>query len=616
MKLHRRLFGRLVLAVLCCVPVAALADGAPTQLGQIVVTATRTAQTEDQTLAPVTVITREEIELLQPSSLQDLLNDTPGMAVSNQGGPGKVSALFLRGTNSNQVLVLVDGIRVGNATAGTAPVQDIPVDQIQRIEIVRGPFSSLYGSEAIGGVIQIFLRHAPGTFTPNASVGIGSWSHWKASSGFSAAGEKGWISVQATHDQTKGINACKVGAAEVFAACFADQPDRDGFHDNALTIHGAYQFDDHWSADALAMRSEGFDKYDGTYSDSDAYATQVVGGQLHFRPNDTLNLSLRVGSSADLYEDFLQGAYIDHFDTRRTLASLQGDVALGGGLLSAGMDWQRETVASNYVFTEDLRSDRGLFAQWQRTFGAQSLQANVRRDDNSQFGLKTTGSLLWGWDFAKNLRVTASWGTAFRAPTFNDLYYPGFGNPDLRPESSRNLELGLRGTPDWGHWSLSVYRNDIHDLITFDAAIGLPGNVDRARITGLEGVVGGKLAGWDVRATATLMNARDAGGGFYSDNELPRRPRKSARFDADRSFGRFSFGASWYLAAHTYDDIANQHPLGGYALANLRAGWQLDRDWKLQLALNNVFDKDYETAWYYNQPGRNFMLTLSYRPSE
>ena len=616
MKLHRRLFGRLVLAVLCCVPVAALADGAPTQLGQIVVTATRTAQTEDQTLAPVTVITREEIELLQPSSLQDLLNDTPGMAVSNQGGPGKVSALFLRGTNSNQVLVLVDGIRVGNATAGTAPVQDIPVDQIQRIEIVRGPFSSLYGSEAIGGVIQIFLRHAPGTFTPNASVGIGSWSHWKASSGFSAAGEKGWISVQATHDQTKGINACKVGAAEVFAACFADQPDRDGFHDNALTIHGAYQFDDHWSADALAMRSEGFDKYDGTYSDSDAYATQVVGGQLHFRPNDTLNLSLRVGSSADLYEDFLQGAYIDHFDTRRTLASLQGDVALGGGLLSAGMDWQRETVASNYVFTEDLRSDRGLFAQWQRTFGAQSLQANVRRDDNSQFGGRTTGSLLWGWDFAKDLRVTASWGTAFRAPTFNDLYYPGFGNPDLRPESSRNLELGLRGTPDWGHWSLSVYRNDIHDLITFDAAIGLPGNVDRARITGLEGVVGGKLAGWDVRATATLMNARDAGGGFHSDNELPRRPRKSARFDADRSFGRFSFGASWYLAAHTYDDIANQHPLGGYALANLRAGWHLDRDWKLQLALNNVFDKDYETAWYYNQPGRNFMLTLSYRPSE
>ena len=142
----------------------------------------------------------------------------------------------------------------------------------------------------------------------------------------------------------------------------------------------------------------------------------------------------------------------------------------------------RKPGASNYTFTQDARTDRGVFAQWQHGFGDQSLQLNARRDDNSQFGVKATGSLLWGWDFAKNLRVTASWGTAFRAPTFNDLYYPGFGNPDLRPESSRNLELGLRGTPDWGHWSLSVYRNDIHDLITFDAAIGLPGNVDRARL--------------------------------------------------------------------------------------------------------------------------------------
>jgi vitamin B12 transporter len=619
-KLHRRLLGRCVLALLLCamfscVPVAALAEGEPTTLGQIIVTATRTAQTEDQTLAPVTVITREEIELLQPASLQDLLNDTPGMTISNQGGPGKVSAMFLRGTNANQVLVLVDGIRVGNATSGTTPIQDIPVDQIQRIEIVRGPFSSLYGSEAIGGVIQIFLRHAPGMFTPNASVGVGSYSHWKASSGFSAASGKGWIAVQATHDQTKGINACRVGAAETFAGCFADQPDRDGFHDNALTIHGAYQFNAQWSADALAMRTQGFNKYDGSFSDSDDYSTQVLGGQLHFRPNGTLNLALRAGSSADLDEDFLQDVYVDHFNTRRTLGSLQADVALGGGLLSAGMDWQREAVASNYAFTQDARTDRGVFAQWQRTFGAQSLQANVRRDDNSQFGGKTTGSVLWGWNFAKDLRVTASWGTAFRAPTFNDLYYPGFSNPNLRPESSRNIEIGLRGTPGWGQWSLSAYRNDVSDLITWDAALNVPNNIDRARITGLEGVVGGKLAGWDVRATATLMNARDnAAGGFYDGNQLPRRPRKSARFDADRSFGRFSIGASWYIAGRTYDDIANQNPLGGYALANLRAGWQVDRDWKLQLALNNVFDKNYETAWYYNQPGRNVMLTLHWNP--
>ncbi len=613
-KLHHHSLGRCVAAALCCVSAAALADGAaPTTLDQIVVTATRTAQTEDATLAPVTVITRADIERLQPASLQDLLGDTPGMAISNQGGPGKVSAMFLRGTNANQVLVLVDGIRVGSATAGTTPIQQIPVDQIERIEIVRGPFSSLYGADAIGGVIQIFLRHAPGTFTPNASAGIGSYDHWKASAGFSAAGQRGWLSLQAAHEQTKGINACRSGAAELFVACFADQPDRDGFHNRSLTLNGAYTFSDRWSADGMALRTQGLNKYDGSFSDSDRYSTQVLGGQLHYQPGEAVRLSLRAGTSTDFDADDLGSVNVDHFNTRHTLGSFQADIAAAGGLLTAGLDWQRDHVASDTPFAVNTRTDRGLFAQYQHSFGAQSLQANVRRDDNSQFGGKTTGSVLWGWDFARDLRVTASWGTAFHAPTFNDLYYPGFSNPDLRPESSRNFDVGLRGTPAWGHWSLDVYRNEIRDMLALNSAF-VPENIDRARITGLEGVIGGKLAGWDLRATATLLNAvDDARGGAWEGRRLPRRPRQSARFDADRDFGRFSVGASVYLNAPAWDDITNRNRLGGYALANLRAGWNFSRDWKLQLALNNVFDKDYETAYYYNQPGRNFMLTLSWK---
>lgn len=598
-------------AMLLMVPLAALAAGSSTTLDQIVVTATRTAQTQDATLAPVTVITRAQIDLLQPASLQDLLNSTPGMAISNSGGPGKITSLFLRGTQATQILVLVDGIRVGSVSAGSTAIQDIPVDQIQRIEIVRGPFSSLYGSEAIGGVIQIFLRHESGTSTSNANVGFGSHSHWKAAAGFSANARKGWLSAQVSHERTDGINACRVGAAEAFAGCFADEPDVDGYHDSALSLNGAWQWNDRWSVDGLAFRSQGHNDYDGTFSNANDYSAQVLGGQLHYQPSERVKVSLRAGSSTDFATDFLDGTYVDHFDTRRGLGSLQADIAAAGGLLTLGFDWQREALASNMLYVESARVDRGLFTQWQRTFGAQSVQANLRRDDDSQFGGKTTGSLLWGWDFAHDLRITASYGTAFRAPTFNDLYYPYFGNPDLEPESSRNLELGLRGTPGWGNWSVNVYRNDISDMIAWDAAVNLPGNIDRVRITGIEGVLDGTLAGWDLRATATLLRARDtAHDGLYEGNELPRRPGRSARFDADRAFGRFSVGTSWYLASSRYDDIANLHRLGGYALVDLRAGWKIDRNWSAQLAFDNVLDKDYETAWFYNQPGRTVMLTL------
>ncbi|HEX7325440.1 MAG TPA: TonB-dependent vitamin B12 receptor [Rhodanobacteraceae bacterium] len=615
MKLHQDWLGACVLAALPGISLAAFAASPPpTTLGQVVVTATRTAQTEDATLAPVTVITRAEIELLQPASLQALLDDTPGMAIANSGGPGKATSMFLRGTNADQTLVLVDGVRVGNVTAGTTPIQDIPVDQIQRIEIVRGPFSSLYGSGAIGGVVQIFLRHTPGSFVPNANVGFGSYSHWKAGAGFSAAGKKGWLSLQASGEHTDGIQACRLGAGELGVACFADLPGRDGFSNHGLTLNGEYQFNPEWSADGMAFATRGLNHYAGTFSNNDRYTTQVLGGQLHYQPSQDVKVSLRAGQSADFDSDFLNQQYVDTFNTRRTLGSLVADIAAGGGLLTTGADWQRDSIASSTVYSVDLRTNRALFAQWLRTFGTQSVQASVRHDRNSQFGGATTGSLLWGWNFARDLRLSASYGTAFRAPTFNDLYYPGFSNPDLKPERSRNFDIGLRGTPDWGHWSVNVYRNTISQAIALNELF-VPENIERVRITGLEGVIGGKLLGWDVRATATLMNDRDATpGSSNAGRKVPRQPRQSARVDVDRSFGRFSFGASESVNGYAYDNLANTHRMGGYALTNLRAGWKFNRDWQLQLALNNVFNKDYETVYYYNQPGRNYMLTLRWQP--
>ncbi|MHA6205319.1 TonB-dependent vitamin B12 receptor [Dyella soli] len=604
----------LLSAALLCVFSPVFADAA-TDLNGVVVTATRTAQTQDQTLSAVTVIDRADIERLQPTSLADLLRGTPGMALSNNGGPGKATSVFLRGTESEHVLVLVDGIKIGSATLGTPALQDIPVEQIERIEIVRGPFSSLYGSEAIGGVIQIFTRRPEGAFVPSFSVGVGSYDHLAGSAGIAGQHGNGWYALEASHEQTHGINACRVGAAEAGAACFADQPDHDGYRNNALTAQGGYRFDEHWDADMRLFRSEGHNWYDGSYTDSDQSATQVVGGRLHYRPREDFTLSLSFGSSGDFSKDYLHGVYVDRFDTHRDIGSLQADIGLGGGLLSTGYDWQRDGVDSTTSYAQDRRIDRGLFVQWQQVFGRQSLQASVRRDDNSQFGGRNTGSLLWGWDFTRALRVTASYGTAFRAPTFNELYYPYYGNPDLKPETSQNIELGLRGSHGWGYWSLNAFRNKVDDLITYDASTGAPGNVEEARIRGAEAVVSGRLVGWQVTGTATWLDPRDESAG-YDGNLLPRRARQMACVDVDRSFGAFSAGGSWYVSGRRYDDLANTHPLGGYALTDLRVAYAFARDWKLQFALNNAFAKDYETAWYYNQPGRNVMLTLRYQPMQ
>ncbi|WP_266168450.1 TonB-dependent vitamin B12 receptor [Dyella subtropica] len=611
-------------AALCCVALPcvcsplfaadAAADSA-SDLNGVVVTATRTEQTQASTLAAVTVIDRADIERLQPQSVQDLLQGTPGMSIANNGGLGKSTSLFLRGTEADHVLILVDGVKIGSATLGQASIQNIPVDQIERIEIVRGPFSSLYGSEALGGVIQIFTRRPQGGFAPNFNLGYGTQQTVRAGAGVGGKVGDGWYAAEATHENTDGINACRGKPFPHGAGCYVYEPDRDGFRNHSVSLKGGYRFSEAWDADAQWLRTWGFNKYDGSYTNQSEVVDQVAGARLHYRPSKALTLTLNVGQSADLSDDYENRVYVDTFNTRRDLGSLQGDLSLGGGLWSLGYDWQRDRVNSTTTYARTRRLDRGVFAQWQQTFGAQSLQASVRRDDNQQFGGKTTGSLLWGWDFTSVLRLTASAGTAFKAPTFNELYYPGYGNAALKPETSHNYELGLRGTHSWGNWSLNAFENRIRDLIAYDASIGLPGNVERVRIHGVEAVANTSLAGWDLRGTATWLDPRNESNGPNHDKWLPRRAGRSARIDADRRFGAFSVGASVYAADDRYDDLANKQHLGGYALTDLRFAYAIDRAWKLQLSVRNVFDKRYETAAYYNQLGRTAMLSVSYQPA-
>ena len=624
MKSHRSVLCASVLAGIAQgFAVPAFADDQAQNLDQVVVTATRTARTQDDTLAAISVIERADIERLQPASLPELLRMGAGMTLSNNGGAGKQTTLFLRGTESDHVLVLVDGMKIGSATSGGAALQDIPLEQIERIEIVRGPFSSLYGSEALGGVIQIFTRRPQGAFEPHASLSAGSFGTLRAGAGVGGKRGGGWYSATAAHEHTDGIDAVRDNPGSPFDDAGLD-PDRDGYRNDSISLQGGYRFNDAWDADARWLRAEGRNEYDGSVNDLSKIVQQVASARIGYAPSDAVSLTLRVGRADDLSDNYLDGAYSSTFETHRSLGSLQADLAAGEShLVTLGFDWLRDEVDSSTPYAVGRKLNRGLFGQWQGEFGAHALQLGLRRDDDGQFGGKTTGSALWGWDLTDALRLTASYGTAYKAPTFNELYFPGYGNPGLGPENSRSTELGLRGMHARGGWTLNAFETRVDDLIAYDPTLvdeahpfGQPNNVDRARIRGVEATGHVALAGWTLQGGLTWLDPRDRSGGANHDNLLVRRAPRTARVDADRRFGDFSLGASVYAADRRYDDPANTERLAGYALVDLRFGYAIDADWSVQAGVANAGDRDYETAAFYRQPGRSYSLTLRYRPAK
>src|SRR5690606_8149794 len=295
------------------------------------------------------------------------------------------------------------------------------------------------------------------------------------------------------------------------------------------------------------------------------------------------------------------------------LASLQLDAGFGADqLLSAGLDWQDDHVASANRFDRDRRDNLGAFVEYQGRFGAHSLQASVRNDDNAQFGDHATGSLGYGFDLDGTWRLAASAGTGFKAPTFNDLYYPGFSNPLLEPEESRSVNLGVHGQGEGWSLGVDVFQTRIDELIGYDTGFNLV-NIDRARIHGAELTAATARAGCAPARERGGRDRLDDSDGLTDGNWLPRRARRTGRIDVDRRFGVFNAGLSVTGASNRYDDVANTTRLGGYGLVDLRLEWTLSPAWTLQAKANNVFDRSYETVAWYNQPGREYALALQYR---
>ncbi|UPG94408.1 TonB-dependent receptor domain-containing protein [Luteibacter aegosomatissinici] len=620
----------LATALLSSITIAHAAD-APETLPSVVVTANRAPTPLDEVLAPVTVITRDDIERLQPTSVQDLLTGLPGVVMANTGGIGQQTSLFMRGTNSAHTLVLIDGVRVGTVGAGLPAYEQLPVEQIDHIEVVRGPRSTLYGSDAIGGVIQIFTRHGQAGEAPTPSVSVTGGSHGYSAGQFGVSGgtTHGWYNASLGGQYTSGINACRIGAGTAFKGCFTDEPDHDAYRTYNGALSGGYRWDDGTELTGSWLRSKGTIEYDGDYQNLTRRSQQVAGGKLSFDVMADWRMSVSVGQNQDRADNYLNGAdktldYVNYgvdkvrqgyLYSKRNQAAWQNDVTLAPGqTLSAGVDYQQEKLDSDTDYLKTTRNNTGVFALYQGVFGPHEIQLSARHDHNTQFGNHNTGSAAYGFRFDNGMRITASYGTAFHAPTFNDEYYP-YGAPvSLKPEKSRTAEIGLSGGPGIWNWAVNAYQTKVDDLIGYDANF-LPINVSQARIRGLEGQLGADVDGWHVRTYLTLQQPLNRDSGPQEDNLLARRPRRTGRVDLDKDLGAFTVGGSVYAAGYSYDDAANTTRLGGYTTADLRATWHVDNAWSVQGRVANVADKHYETAAYYNQLGRTYYVTVRFAPA-
>ncbi len=374
----------------------------------VIVTATRTAQTVDSALASVTVITRKDIERQQVRSIQDLFRGVPGINIVNQGGPGKATFVQMRGTESDHVLVMIDNIKVGSATSGTTAFENIPIEQIDRIEIVRGPRSSLYGSEAIGGVIHIFTRKGDGAgLKQYVGFGGGSFGTLEGSTGLSYGGKQGWFNMTASGIGTQGFNAC-TGSSN--AGCFVDVTDptlfdRDGYRNVAGSARAGYRFKNGLEIDANFMQSAGKTQYDGSFANRAVLMQQVIGGTARYSPLDFWRISLIGGRSREDSDNFLGRAFQDRFNTIRDTISVLNDFTINpNNLLTIGMDYQKDHVKSTEAFAVNSRTNWGIFAQHQATIAKHDFQLSLRHDDNQQFGSRVTGGVGWGFPLTENVR--------------------------------------------------------------------------------------------------------------------------------------------------------------------------------------------------------------------
>ncbi len=596
------------------------------KLPDVLITANRQVEARNDSSAANTVFTREDIDRLQPDSITDLLKRVPGVQVAQTGGLGSLPGVYIRGTQSAQSLVLVDGQRIGNSTSGDSNLQHINIEQVERVEVLRGSRSVIYGSDAIGGVIQIFTRRGGEQgLQPRMHVGFGNNQTWERSLGLSGGDEKTRFNIGASLNETAGINRTHES--------YPSDSDHDEYRNQSVSFSVSHAPTDDLEIGANVLDNRGKSEFDNPFGrfDPDTFESvqqqpfsefevSSVSSYVDARVNDAWKTRVEFGHSENR-EKTLDKLSDEHsvFNTYRDSVNWQNDLTLTErNSLILGGDWYEDRINSSTPFDEDSRWNRAAFVQHHYQADSFSTELGLRRDQNQQFG----GQNSWSGTFTLPLNpdnvVLLTYSEGFRAPTFNDLYYPDFSNPDLKPETSKNYELQWRSQlTENSRLETSLYRIDLEDAIIFGSN-SQPENVASARINGFEAALKQDLFGWQSNLGVAIIDPRDRDTG----HTLARRARRTLSLDLDRQFDRLGLGGSWQAVSSSYDDLNNQQSLGGYGLLGLRSSWELDREITLEMKLDNLLDKSYSRALYshegsqfgYREEGRAWLFGVTWTP--
>ena len=585
------------------------------ELDPIVVTATLGPRTVGESLSSVTVIDEEEIREKAPNDFQDLLHGQPGVSVKTNGSFGKSSSVYLRGTKNASTLFLVDGVRMHSATAGGASWQYFPPELVERVEIVRGPKSSLYGADALGGVVQAFTLDPKEDRVGWVEAGAGNFNTQKTAAGVGGVFGDTRVSLSGVHRETDGT------------AIVTDGEDK-GFRNTAGVGRVAHEFDNGGEASVLMFQSEGNTEFQGGETD---FMLRALGAQVDAPVTDYWRQSIQFSESRDETENPAGGSM---FNTRTRTARWINTLTWDVHELALGAETMNDVVEGTTSFYETSRTNTALFGQLRLNFGPSDVQVSLRGDDNEAYGTNETGAIALGHAFDRSHRVRFSYGTAFRAPTFNNLYYPYEkleyvidgttytyeyeGNPDLEAIESEMFELGMSGNYSSWFWDAAIYQMNVENLIVTRPGpngVNTPQNVDETRIRGLELQSGFEKDGWKAQVSASLMDPENRSNG----NDLEHRSTQTFRLDLSKQLAAWNLGGTLVAANHRYDDAGNEDRLPGYGTLNLRAGWAFAPGWSSKLSVENVFDKERRTATYgssgneyYITAGRTAMLTVRY----